>query len=174
MPSCLTALHLYSTCRTCSSHEDFVSLIRTGDRSRFDVEVLKQLFKLLPEKHEVRGHTCPLATFHLSYLFLCFLFLLSHCLLPVHYLSCPVLLNSLCCPTCLSHLTLTCALNVLHLSFSCFTSLYLPYLSFDCSFSVLPVSPVLPQVENLKLHQADRDKLASVDRFYLQLLDVPR
>ncbi|XP_019122204.2 inverted formin-2-like isoform X2 [Larimichthys crocea] len=62
------------------SHEDFVSLIRTGDRSRFDVEVLKQLFKLLPEKHEV---------------------------------------------------------------------------------------------ENLKLHQADRDKLASVDRFYLQLLDVP-
>ncbi|XP_070843079.1 inverted formin-2-like isoform X3 [Chaetodon trifascialis] len=34
------------------SHEDFVSLIRRGDRSRFDVEVLKQLIKLLPEKHE--------------------------------------------------------------------------------------------------------------------------
>ncbi|XP_078130467.1 inverted formin-2-like isoform X2 [Sander vitreus] len=62
------------------SHEDFVSLIRRGDRSRFDVEVLKQLIKLLPEKHEV---------------------------------------------------------------------------------------------ENLKSLQVDRDKLASVDQFYLQLLDVP-
>ncbi|XP_071323480.1 inverted formin-2-like isoform X2 [Trachinotus anak] len=62
------------------SHEDFVSLIRRGDRSKFDVEVLKQLIKLLPEKHEI---------------------------------------------------------------------------------------------ENLKSHQADRDKLASVDQFYLQLLDVP-
>lgn len=62
------------------SHEDFVSLIRTGDRSKFDVEILKQLIKLLPEKHEV---------------------------------------------------------------------------------------------ENLKAHQSDRDKLSSVDRFYLLLLDVP-
>ncbi|XP_056261221.1 inverted formin-2-like isoform X2 [Seriola aureovittata] len=62
------------------SHEDFVSLIWRGDRSKFDVEVLKQLIKLLPEKHEI---------------------------------------------------------------------------------------------ENLKSHQADRDKLASVDQFYLQLLDVP-
>ncbi|XP_050927565.1 inverted formin-2 isoform X2 [Lates calcarifer] len=62
------------------SHEDFVSLIQRGDRSKFDVEVLKQLIKLLPEKHEI---------------------------------------------------------------------------------------------ENLKSHQADRDKLASVDQFYLQLLDVP-
>ncbi|KAF1377084.1 hypothetical protein PFLUV_G00218260 [Perca fluviatilis] len=62
------------------SHEDFVSLIRRGDRSKFDVEVLKQLIKLLPEKHEI---------------------------------------------------------------------------------------------ENLKSLQTDRDKLASVDKFYLQLLDVP-
>nr|XP_046229570.1 inverted formin-2-like isoform X3 [Scatophagus argus] len=62
------------------SHEDFVSLIHKGDRSMFDVEVLKQLIKLLPEKHEV---------------------------------------------------------------------------------------------ENLRSYQADRDKLASVDRFYLQLLEVP-
>ncbi|XP_040920666.1 inverted formin-2-like isoform X2 [Toxotes jaculatrix] len=62
------------------SHEDFVSLIRRGDRSKFDAEVLKQLIKLLPEKHEI---------------------------------------------------------------------------------------------ENLKSHQADWDKLASVDQFYLQLLDVP-
>uniref|UniRef100_A0A672ZRM1 Inverted formin 2 n=1 Tax=Sphaeramia orbicularis TaxID=375764 RepID=A0A672ZRM1_9TELE len=62
------------------SHEDFVSLIRMGDRSKFDVEVLKQLIKLLPEKHEV---------------------------------------------------------------------------------------------ENLKAHQSDWDKLSSVDRFYLLLLDVP-
>lgn len=62
------------------SHEDFVDLIRRGDRSVFDVEALKQLIKLLPEKHEV---------------------------------------------------------------------------------------------ENLKSHRADRDKLASVDQFYLQLIDVP-
>ncbi|XP_041831400.1 inverted formin-2-like isoform X2 [Melanotaenia boesemani] len=62
------------------SHEDFVSLIRKGDRSKFDVEVLKQLIKLLPERHEV---------------------------------------------------------------------------------------------ENLKSNQTERDKMASVDLFYLQLLDVP-
>lgn len=62
------------------SNEEFVSLIQRGDRSKFDVEVLKQLVKLLPEKHEI---------------------------------------------------------------------------------------------ENLKSHQADRDKLASVDQFYLQLLNVP-
>ncbi|KAM4521999.1 inverted formin-2-like isoform 2-T4 [Odontesthes bonariensis] len=62
------------------SHEDFVSLIVKGDRTKFDVEVLKQLIKLLPEKHEV---------------------------------------------------------------------------------------------ENLKSHQEDRDKMASVDRFYLLLLEVP-
>ncbi|XP_068609724.1 inverted formin-2-like [Brachionichthys hirsutus] len=62
------------------SHEDFISLIRRGDRSRFDVEGLKQLVKLLPEKHEV---------------------------------------------------------------------------------------------ENLKSYHSDRDKLASVDQFYLQLIEVP-
>lgn len=28
-------------------------MIQKGDRTRFDVEVLKQLVKLLPEKHEV-------------------------------------------------------------------------------------------------------------------------
>lgn len=28
-------------------------MIQNGDRTRFDVEVLKQLLKLLPEKHEV-------------------------------------------------------------------------------------------------------------------------
>lgn len=37
----------------CSTNEDFVAMIHNGDRSRFDVEVLKQLQKLLPEKHEV-------------------------------------------------------------------------------------------------------------------------
>lgn len=38
-----------------STNEDFVAMIQNGDRSRFDVEVLKQLLKLLPEKHEVRS-----------------------------------------------------------------------------------------------------------------------
>lgn len=36
-----------------SSNEEFVGMIQKGDRSKFDVEVLKQLLKLLPEKHEV-------------------------------------------------------------------------------------------------------------------------
>lgn len=30
-------------------------MIQNGDRTKFDVEVLKQLLKLLPEKHEVRA-----------------------------------------------------------------------------------------------------------------------
>ena len=30
-------------------------MIRAGDTSKFDVEVLRQLLKLLPEKHEVSG-----------------------------------------------------------------------------------------------------------------------
>ncbi|KAM6918070.1 inverted formin-2 [Lycodopsis pacificus] len=34
-------------------NEDFVAMIQTGDRTRLDVEALKQLIKLLPEKHEV-------------------------------------------------------------------------------------------------------------------------
>lgn len=102
-----------------------MSLIRRGDRSKFDVEVLKQLIKLLPEKHEVRGQRSQ-----------------------DHYHT---------CATCLSH--------VLSLTFSLFNVHWLSHLS---------VSPVLPQIENLKSHQADRDRLASVDQFYLQLLDVPR
>lgn len=36
-----------------STNEEFVGMIQSGDRTRFDVEVLKQLLKLLPEKHEV-------------------------------------------------------------------------------------------------------------------------
>ncbi|XP_056249175.1 inverted formin-2 isoform X2 [Seriola aureovittata] len=36
-------------------NEDFVAMIQNGDRSRFDVEVLKQLLKLLPEKHEIEN-----------------------------------------------------------------------------------------------------------------------
>lgn len=31
-----------------------MAMIQNGDRTKFDVEVLKQLLKLLPEKHEVR------------------------------------------------------------------------------------------------------------------------
>ncbi|XP_036818334.1 inverted formin-2 isoform X4 [Oncorhynchus mykiss] len=37
------------------SHDEFVSLIQNGDRTKFDVEVLKQLVKLLPEKHEIEN-----------------------------------------------------------------------------------------------------------------------
>nr|XP_057946389.1 inverted formin-2-like [Doryrhamphus excisus] len=37
------------------SNDDFVAMIQKGDRSRFDVEVLKQLLKLLPEKHEIEN-----------------------------------------------------------------------------------------------------------------------
>ncbi|XP_054469215.1 inverted formin-2-like [Anoplopoma fimbria] len=36
-------------------NEDFVVMIQNGDRTRFDVEVLKQLIKLLPEKHEIEN-----------------------------------------------------------------------------------------------------------------------
>ncbi|XP_078133777.1 inverted formin-2-like isoform X2 [Sander vitreus] len=37
------------------TNEDFVAMIQNGDRSRFDVEVLKQLLKLLPDKHEIEN-----------------------------------------------------------------------------------------------------------------------
>ncbi|XP_039111724.1 inverted formin-2 isoform X3 [Hyaena hyaena] len=37
------------------SNEDVTAMIRAGDTSKFDVEVLKQLLKLLPEKHEVEN-----------------------------------------------------------------------------------------------------------------------
>lgn len=40
---------------TCSPNEEVIAMIRAGDTGRFDVEVLKQLLKLLPEKHEVSG-----------------------------------------------------------------------------------------------------------------------
>lgn len=65
------------------------------------MEVLKELIKLLPEKHEVREN--------------------------------------------------------------CWTDVFFIFAAF-----LLP-----PQIENLKSH-VDRDKLSSVDQFYLQLLDVPR
>lgn len=67
------------------------------------MEVLKELIKLLPEKHEVREN--------------------------------------------------------------CWTSVFFIF----AAFLLLP-----PQIENLKSHQVDRDKLSSVDQFYLQLMDVPR
>uniref|UniRef100_A0A8C1M6Y7 Inverted formin 2 n=1 Tax=Cyprinus carpio TaxID=7962 RepID=A0A8C1M6Y7_CYPCA len=35
------------------SNEEFVSMLQKGDCSKFDVESLKQLLKLLPEKHEI-------------------------------------------------------------------------------------------------------------------------
>lgn len=37
------------------TNEDFVAMIQNGDRTKFDVEVLKQLLKLLPEKHEIEN-----------------------------------------------------------------------------------------------------------------------
>lgn len=36
-----------------SKNEEFIGMIETGDRAKFDAEMLKQLLKLLPEKHEV-------------------------------------------------------------------------------------------------------------------------
>uniref|UniRef100_A0A8C2LHJ0 Inverted formin-2 n=2 Tax=Cricetulus griseus TaxID=10029 RepID=A0A8C2LHJ0_CRIGR len=38
-----------------SSNEEVTSMIRAGDTTKFDVEVLKQLLKLLPEKHEIEN-----------------------------------------------------------------------------------------------------------------------
>ncbi|XP_036405336.1 inverted formin-2-like isoform X2 [Megalops cyprinoides] len=35
------------------SNAEFVAMVEKGDRSKFDVEMLKQLQKLLPEKHEI-------------------------------------------------------------------------------------------------------------------------
>ncbi|KAM8781806.1 inverted formin-2 isoform 2-T3 [Rhynchonycteris naso] len=37
------------------SNEEVTAMIRAGDTTRFDVEVLKQLLKLLPEKHEIEN-----------------------------------------------------------------------------------------------------------------------
>ncbi|XP_074852503.1 inverted formin-2-like isoform X2 [Carettochelys insculpta] len=37
------------------SYEEVVDMIQKGDRTKFDVEVLKQLLKLLPEKHEIEN-----------------------------------------------------------------------------------------------------------------------
>ncbi|KAE8586855.1 hypothetical protein XENTR_v10021783 [Xenopus tropicalis] len=36
-------------------NEEVIQLIEKGDRSRFDIEILKQFLKLLPEKHEVEN-----------------------------------------------------------------------------------------------------------------------
>ncbi|XP_017584430.1 PREDICTED: inverted formin-2-like [Corvus brachyrhynchos] len=37
------------------SNEEVTAMIQNGDRTKFDVEVLKQLLKLLPEKHEIEN-----------------------------------------------------------------------------------------------------------------------
>ncbi|XP_055274622.1 inverted formin-2 isoform X2 [Moschus berezovskii] len=37
------------------SNEEVTAMIRVGDSTKFDVEVLKQLLKLLPEKHEIEN-----------------------------------------------------------------------------------------------------------------------
>ncbi|XP_009873820.1 PREDICTED: inverted formin-2-like, partial [Apaloderma vittatum] len=37
------------------SNEEVVAMVQNGDRTKFDVEVLKQLLKLLPEKHEIEN-----------------------------------------------------------------------------------------------------------------------
>uniref|UniRef100_A0A7N9AR80 Inverted formin 2 n=1 Tax=Mastacembelus armatus TaxID=205130 RepID=A0A7N9AR80_9TELE len=47
--------HCFLSSSLSSTNEEFVSMIQNGDRSRFDVEVLKQLLKLLPEKHEIEN-----------------------------------------------------------------------------------------------------------------------
>lgn len=92
-PTCSYLSSLSFTRLICSSHEDFVSLIRRGDRSKFDVEVLKQLIKLLPEKHEVRGHSdTDTPVLHLHYT----------CPTPVFYRSFNSLFMSSSCVFCLS------------------------------------------------------------------------
>lgn len=48
---------------TNSSNQEFVSMVQKGDCSKFDVESLKQLLKLLPEKHEVLS--CKIWWFHI-------------------------------------------------------------------------------------------------------------
>ncbi|XP_069715062.1 inverted formin-2-like isoform X2 [Phaenicophaeus curvirostris] len=37
------------------SNEEVTAMVQNGDRTKFDVEVLKQLLKLLPEKHEIEN-----------------------------------------------------------------------------------------------------------------------
>lgn len=37
------------------SNEEVTTMIRAGDTTKFDVEILKQLLKLLPEKHEIEN-----------------------------------------------------------------------------------------------------------------------
>ncbi|XP_067411065.1 inverted formin-2-like isoform X1 [Emydura macquarii macquarii] len=37
------------------SNEEVADMVQRGDRTKFDVEVLKQLLKLLPEKHEIEN-----------------------------------------------------------------------------------------------------------------------
>ncbi|KFW61497.1 Inverted formin-2, partial [Pygoscelis adeliae] len=37
------------------SNEEVAAMVQNGDRTKFDVEVLKQLLKLLPEKHEIEN-----------------------------------------------------------------------------------------------------------------------
>ncbi|XP_075282830.1 inverted formin-2 isoform X2 [Opisthocomus hoazin] len=37
------------------SNEEVAAMLQNGDRTKFDVEVLKQLLKLLPEKHEIEN-----------------------------------------------------------------------------------------------------------------------
>ncbi|XP_057638494.1 inverted formin-2 isoform X1 [Chionomys nivalis] len=37
------------------SNEEVTAMIRAGDTTKFDVEILKQLLKLLPEKHEIEN-----------------------------------------------------------------------------------------------------------------------
>ncbi|CAG10691.1 unnamed protein product, partial [Tetraodon nigroviridis] len=36
-------------------NEEFIAMIESGDRAKFDAEILKQLLKLLPEKHEIEN-----------------------------------------------------------------------------------------------------------------------
>ncbi|KAM9292042.1 inverted formin-2 isoform 3-T5 [Morus bassanus] len=37
------------------SNEEVAAMVQNGDRTKFDVEILKQLLKLLPEKHEIEN-----------------------------------------------------------------------------------------------------------------------
>ncbi|CAM2116327.1 unnamed protein product [Caretta caretta] len=50
-----TILEIKLLSLSCSSNEEVADMIEKGDRTKFDADTLKQLIKLLPEKHEIES-----------------------------------------------------------------------------------------------------------------------